>query len=406
MSPIKKKVLNESKAMIYRAMSPSEKDAHDKRNREKKKIKYKQMDHIEKSVFSEKRAMIYKAMSPNEKDACRKRNRENMKRKYMEMDSTEKKAFSEKRAVVYEAMSPSEKDACRKRNRENKKTKYHERNSLQKPKKAHDLDYYISNFYNKIKEGPYYICSVCNCLLYKKSVKLLAKKSYSSVPKSVFTSITSFDNKEYICKTCHLKVVKGRIPCQAVYNDMSIDEIPPELALLEKLEQILIAQRIVFEKIVVMPKGQQKKVSGAICNVPVNCDQTCKVLPRPPERSGIILLTLKRKLEFRGHVYFQAVRPQLVKNALSWLMQNNPLYNNVTTDMNNISDNLKTLQNDASTNYNTSTEKVTPNDDENVEEIEDPSNTHRQATNETCLQSVLPDYPMTLQQSGSLGNEI
>ena len=30
-----------------------------------------------------------------------------------------------------------------------------------------------------------------------------------------------------------------------------------------------------------MPKGQQKKVSGAICNVPVDCDQTCKVLPRP-----------------------------------------------------------------------------------------------------------------------------
>ena len=36
-----------------------------------------------------------------------------------------------------------------------------------------------------------------------------------------------------------------------------MDEIPPELACLEK--QILIAQRIVFEKIIVKPKGQQKK---------------------------------------------------------------------------------------------------------------------------------------------------
>ncbi len=53
---------------------------------------------------------------------------------------------------------------------------------------------------------------------------------------------------------------------------MSVDEIPVQLALLEKLEQILIAQRIVFEKIIIMPKGQQKKVSGAICNVPVDCD--------------------------------------------------------------------------------------------------------------------------------------
>ena len=45
-----------------------------------------------------------------------------------------------------------------------------------------------------------------------------------------------------------------------------------------------------------MPKGQQIKVKGAICNVPVECDETCKVLPRPPERSGIIMLKLKRKL--------------------------------------------------------------------------------------------------------------
>ena len=50
-----------------------------------------------------------------------------------------------------------------------------------------------------------------------------------------------------------------------------------------------------------MPKGKQRKIKGTICNVPVNCDQTCKILPCPPERSGIILLKLKRKLQFRGH---------------------------------------------------------------------------------------------------------
>ena len=189
---------------------------------------------------------------------------------------------------------------------------------------------------------------------------------------------------------------------------MSVDEIPVELKLLEKLEQILIAQRTVPEKIVVMPKGQQKKVLGAICNVPVNCDQTCKVLPRPPERSSIIMLKLKRKLEFRGHVYFQAVRPQLVENALNWLVQNNPLYSNVITDMSNIDQNLKNLQqNNTSTDFNAS-EKILPDEDNEIEENDDPLNTHRQATHETCLQSVLPDYPVTLQQSRScsLGNEI
>ena len=74
------------------------------------------------------------------------------------------------------------------------------------------------------------------------------------------------------------KVIKGKVPCQAVYNDMFVDDIPTEPLTLEKLEQILIAQRIVFEKIVVMPKGQQRKIKGAICNVPVECDKTCQTL--------------------------------------------------------------------------------------------------------------------------------
>ena len=71
---------------------------------------------------------------------------------------------------------------------------------------------------------------------------------------------------------------------------MFVDDIPTELSTLEKLEQILIAQRTVFEKIVVMPNGQQRKIKGAICNVPVECDKTCRTLPRALESSKIILL--------------------------------------------------------------------------------------------------------------------
>lgn len=100
--------------------------------------------------------------------------------------------------------------------------------------------------------------------------------------------------------------MKGQVPCQAVSNKLGVDDVPPEMKCLEKLEQILVAQRIMFEKIVIMPKGQQRKIKGAICNVPVDCDNTCKLLPRPAENSGIIMLKIKRKPDFRSHVYFQA----------------------------------------------------------------------------------------------------
>jgi len=62
-------------------------------------------------------------------------------------------------------------------------------------------------------------------------------------------------------------------------NNLFVNDVPTDL---QKLEQI-IAQYI--EKVIVIPKGQQRKIKGAICNVPVECDQTCNT--RPAERSGI-----------------------------------------------------------------------------------------------------------------------
>ena len=110
------------------------------------------------------------------------------------------------------------------------------------------------------------------------------------------------------------------------------------------------------------------------------------------------MLKLKRKLEFRGHVYFQAVRPQFIRHALNWLKLNNPLYNNFTIDINNISANLTSLeQNDNASSINfdenekssTDTCKKQVTNNEDTEERDDPLNEYRQTTNETCLQSVL-----------------
>ena len=133
------------------------------------------------------------------------------------------------------------------------------------------------------------------------------------------------ENSVYV--TRHEKVVKGKLPCQAVVNNIYVYKIPTKLSSLEKLEQIRIAQRIVFEKIVVTHKGQQRKIKGAICNVLVKCDQTCNQLLHPPDRSCIIILKLKRKLRSRGDVYFQASRPELIQQVLNWLKVHNSLYN-------------------------------------------------------------------------------
>ena len=258
----KKSELRKKNALKYKEMESGKKSELRKKNA----LKFKEVDPTKKKVINKNKVAKYRATDPSDKKMLLKK-REN---KYKPINASEKKVLLEKQAVCYKGMNTREKEACLKRKRSNMKSKYHAVDSPGKAKEhetsnttkfpKYDLDYFICSFRNKIKDGPCYICCVCNRLLYRKSVKLLNTNTCnSSLPESVFTKITSFDEKEYICATCHSKVTKGKIPCQAVYNNMSVDEIPPELALLEKLEQILIAQRIVFEKIIVMPKGQQKK---------------------------------------------------------------------------------------------------------------------------------------------------
>lgn len=36
---------------------------------------------------------------------------------------------------------------------------------------SHNLDSFITTFHKKVREGPYYICSVCNRILYRKTVQ-------------------------------------------------------------------------------------------------------------------------------------------------------------------------------------------------------------------------------------------
>ena len=59
--------------------------------------------------------------------------------------------------------------------------------------------------------------------------------------------VRSFDEKIYICDTCHKHLSRNEIPCQAVFNNMSLDSIPDELKDLKKLGKIL-SKRIIFKK--------------------------------------------------------------------------------------------------------------------------------------------------------------
>ena len=96
-------------------------------------------------------------------------------------------------------------------------------------------------------------------MLYRKSVRKFHRDAYSV---DIFTDVPSFDNKQYICNTCHSKFIKGKIPCQAVSNKLQMDQAPPELEELRKLESILVAQGLFSRKFLSSLKVNREKFRG------------------------------------------------------------------------------------------------------------------------------------------------
>ena len=90
-----------------------------------------------------------------------------------------------------------------------------------------------------------------------------------------------------------------------------------------------------------MLKGQSPKVKGSICNIPISeIDNNCNSLPRPADSNGVIIVKLKRKAAYRGHVLFEPVRPRLIESLLQYLRKHNHLYRNIETDIENIAEEL------------------------------------------------------------------
>ena len=45
-----------------------------------------------------------------------------------------------------------------------------------------------------------------------------------------------------------------------------------------------------------MPKGQQPKIRGAVCNIPIQVDAVSNVLSRPADGDGVVTSQVKKKI--------------------------------------------------------------------------------------------------------------
>ena len=254
--------------------------------------------------------------------------------------------------------------------------------------KAVTFDTHVKKFQKEIKKGPYFVCVVCNRCLYRKSVLNFVENKYEIVyGMFYFKYVNSYDGFRYICRTCDSKLKKKKTPCQAVCNKLEIFQFPEDMPVLNRLEKVIISKRILFAKIVVMPKGQFRKIKGPICNVPIESEAICNVLPQGVDSNGLILVKLKRKLCYRGHVLFQSVRPNVVKEALNYLKQNNFLYNDIEINIGNIPIDLLSLEEIPIVRE----DGMSENDkSEDLEEVDDLLDQYRTGASDSVLIPTIP----------------
>ena len=127
-----------------------------------------------------------------------------------------------------------------------------------------------NRFYKKVKEGPIYCCVSCQRMLFRNSVLMFKTEKYDNDSSDTIQRLLSSaianahegNGHLWVCHTCHKTLKQSKQPVQCKLNNLSLDPVPEELMDLKPLEQRLISQRIVFMKLVALPKGGQKSIQG------------------------------------------------------------------------------------------------------------------------------------------------
>ena len=190
----------------------------------------------------------------------------------------------------------------------------------------------IKQFHKNITVGPEYICTCCDQLWYKCSVRKCNHTLYPSCPKDILnlslSGVKSVNDTEWICSTCHSNLQSGRMPSCAKVNSMCFPELPKPLKNLSPLEERLISPRIPFMQVRELPSRGQLSNHGNVVNVPSDVSSTVNILPRTMDESATIPIKLKRRLSYKHHYQFQNVRPSKVLEAATFLVESSEIFQN------------------------------------------------------------------------------
>ncbi len=191
-------------------------------------------------------------------------------------------------------------------------------------------DYIVQYFKEATHVFPTISCDICTKMCYPHQVSTVAADINNSqyLPEELIRTLTLCNR----CKT-HVQSNKKTCPPKAYWNNLDPGVIPEELQVLSQVEQRLISRIIPFTKIVKLSgmygqysiQGQAVLFAQDIFEV---VEKLPNMLPRSSSESGLVIV--KESLENKNIVKEFTISRQSVLGALRWLIQNNPLYQDVT----------------------------------------------------------------------------
>ena len=147
------------------------------------------------------------------------------------------------------------------------------------------------------------------------------------------------EEDQFICKTCLGYMRRRKVPPTSVMNGLRLDQtdkqIEDEGLSMSELENSLIAPRIIFQKIFLLPKSRWSGMKDMQVNIPITSErinETLEKLPRTPQNAGLIGVKLKRKQEYKNSHKHQLINPQKLFLFIDKAKEmGNPYYKDVMT---------------------------------------------------------------------------
>ncbi|KAG3018189.1 hypothetical protein PC120_g10578 [Phytophthora cactorum] len=136
----------------------------------------------------------------------------------------------------------------------------------------------------------------------------------------------------WLCRRCETYLRKKEVPKFCRANGFRLAPVPHELAVLNRLEARLIGLGVSFTTCVNLYCDGQEFTRGNSINYWNSAVEVVLDLPRSLHKCGVVFLKTKTTESAR----LFRVRPDLLRRALCWLIENNPLYTNVRISEENL----------------------------------------------------------------------